>query len=176
MMSVNQKLAAAAATLATLALLAGGGTSDSQHQTFPRAESQLGALELAEWIRAQKEGLRIVDVRAAQEYEQFHIPRAQHVALDRIGELSLRVGETVVLYSEDDTQVMQAWSVLEAKGVGDLFVLRGGLHAWLDNVMSPPLTADARTRELSAYFGGRPAASGGATLEQKVQRIQRRGC
>jgi rhodanese-related sulfurtransferase len=169
-MTINQKLAAAAATLALLALVAGNGVST-------REAAYVGALELAEWIREQRAGLRIIDLRDAGAYEQFHLPRAEHVALERIAELTAAAGATVVLYAADDAHAVQARSALDTKSADAVLLLRGGVHAWLDSIMSPPASADARTRELSSYFGGRPyTGAAGATLDQKIQRAQRRGC
>jgi hypothetical protein len=53
----------------------------------------------------------------------------------------------------------------------------GGVGGWLDGVMNPPVTADARVRELSKYFGGQPGqAPAASTLDEKMQRARRRGC
>jgi rhodanese-related sulfurtransferase len=125
----------------------------------------VSAVELATWIRARRPGLRVIDVRTADEFRLFHIPGAEHVPLERLAQLQLRPDETVVLYSEVGVHGAQAWVFLRALGHHRVYFLRAGLHEWLDDVMSPTLAAGAspeaeaafaEVAALSRWFGGTP--------------------
>lgn len=184
-MTVNHKLAGAAGALAILALLAGSvePAPDLDLAALARdveaERDHVDALELAKWLRAQTNNLRVIDIRALEDYEAYHIPTARNVPLTRITELNVKPTDVVVLYSDGGTHSAQAWFFLKAMGAQQVYFLRGGLNEWLDEVMNPRLPVDARTRELTEYFGGRPTADGpdrGATLEERVRRIKGRTC
>jgi rhodanese-related sulfurtransferase len=125
----------------------------------------VSAIELARWIRARRSGLRVVDVRTASEFRIFHIPGAEHIALEALADTRFGPDETIVLYSEVGIHGAQAWVFLRALGHRRVFFLRGGLHEWLDDVMSPTIASDAppealaafaEIAELSRWFGGTP--------------------
>jgi rhodanese-related sulfurtransferase len=167
------------------AALAGEIERESDHVT---------ALELAQWIRDRKPGLRVLDVRSDSEYAAYHIPSAERVPLSALAALHPTEGQTLVLYSEGGAHAAQGWVLLRAAGVDSVYFLRGGLLDWMDDVMNPIVgtdSASARTASLSRYFGGTPRAGGdavnaGAKTTTTVQldrdatsavaRIRRRGC
>jgi rhodanese-related sulfurtransferase len=144
-------------------------------------EDHVSAIELARWIRARRCALRVIDVRTDSEFRIFHIPGAEHIALEALADTRFGPDETIVLYSEVGIHGAQAWVFLRALGHRRVFFLRGGLHEWLDDVMSPTIAADAppeaqaafvEIAELSRWFGGTPrwidraapANEGGARL------------
>src|SRR5262249_48562481 len=126
-------------------------------------EDHVSALELAAWIRARRPGLRVIDVRTADEFRAMHIPGAEQVDLERLAHRRFAPDDPIVLYSEFGVHGGQAWVFLRALGHRRVFFLRGGLHEWLDDVMSPTLPAGAspeaeaafaQVAELSRFFGG----------------------
>lgn len=140
--------------LALVALLGGllaaiGGT--------PYRAQPLGALELAQWIRDHKTGLRIVDVRGEAAYAEYHVPRSERATWP----VTPPEGETLVVIDDSD----RAQSLRGR----DVYYLRGGVSAWLAEVMSP-----VKGSELTSYFGGVPRAGGGAAPTPRI--IRRRGC
>lgn len=150
-------------------------------------EDHISAVELATWIRARRPGLRVVDLRSTAEYAAFHIPGAEHLAVEDLAGARFAPGETIVLYSELGVHGGQAWVLLRALGHRRVFFLQGGLHDWLDDVMSPTLPADAspEAREafasveaLSRWFGGMPRRLTVQMVEseQPVPPARRRGC
>lgn len=184
-MTLNQKLATAAGALALIALVLSARTPSSDvdlaalARAVEREEDHVDAIELAEWLRAQKPDLRVIDIRSAQEFQEYHIPTAQNVSLPRIMDVSVKPDETVVLYSEGGTHAAQAWFFLKAGGAKDVFFLRGGLNEWMDSVMNPALPVSDRTRQVMEYFGGIPSAGGsssGETIRERVGRIKGRTC
>jgi rhodanese-related sulfurtransferase len=165
-------LATAAFALAVLASLAGSpyrthhATIDVAllAQTVTREEDHVTALELAQWIKERRPGLRVLDVRSRQEYDAYHLPTAEHLSLDSLVMTPFQARETLVLYSEGGAHAAQAWVFLRALGYRHVFFLRGGLYEWLDQVMNPTLAdttpvgreAFAHASTLSRYFGGVP--------------------
>jgi rhodanese-related sulfurtransferase len=140
-----------------------------------READHVTALELAEWIRARRPGLRIVDVRPDSEYQAYHVPTAERMTLAQVVAAPFAAGETVVLYSEGGAHAAQAWVLLRQAGVRDAWFLRGGILEWLDDVMSPE-----RSTELTRYFGGtarQPSAVPmPAAAPEVVRRLRRRSC
>jgi len=128
-------------------------------------DDHVSAVELAGWLRADRPRLRVIDLRSAAEFAIYHIPGAEHVALDQLTAARFAPGETIALYSETGVHAGQAWVLLRALGHRRVVFLRGGLHEWLDDVMSPTLAADASPEAraafadvaaLSRWFGGTP--------------------
>ncbi len=197
---VPRALGGTAALLAAMAAIAG-----DPHPRRPRAqldvaalagvierqEDHVTALELAEWIRDHKRGLRVADVRSRDEFEEYHIPSAELLALSEIPELAPGDGETWVLYSEGGAHAAQAWMLMRAMGHERVYFLRGGILDWAEDVMNPvlvpPTTAETRRQnehvaEVSRYFGGVPRAGDPATRPDTsertttLDRTRRRGC
>ena len=165
----ERALAIAAIVAGGLAVIAGTpsrGTRgnvdvDRLARIVEQEEDHVTAVELARWIRDDKAGLRVLDVRSDSEYAELHIPGAVRVALGEIARMPLDSTATYVLYSEGGTHAAQAWFLLKARGVEHAFFLRGGLYEWLEQVMSPRVTANTpqvtrdSIRALTIWFGGK---------------------
>ena len=130
-----------------------------------READHVDALQLAAMIRAGEPGLRIIDVREHLDDDAYVIPGAERVDVESLTALPVRVGERLVLYSEGGAHAAQAWVLLRARGITRALVLKDGLAAWEDEVLSPvrPAVPDdtaqarfERARELSLWFGGMP--------------------
>ena len=191
-MTTARVLAGIAAVLGIGAALVGssqpaprGGALDvaALAREIDRESDHVTAIELARWIRERKPGLRVIDVRPDSEYQAYHVPGAERLALTEVPTLPPRAGETLVLYSEGGAHAAQAWVLLRAAGHRQVFFLRGGLLDWMEQVMNPVDVTDPRVAELSRYFGGVPRAGAvpepDATLAPAsgaVARLRRRGC
>jgi rhodanese-related sulfurtransferase len=133
-------------------------------RTVAREEDHVTALELAQWIKDRRPGLHVLDVRSREEFDRFHLPTAERLALDSLATLPFHADDTLVLYSEGGAHAAQAWVFLRALGYQNVYFLRGGLYEWLEQVMNPTLAdttaaaraAFARAAPLSRYFGGVP--------------------
>jgi rhodanese-related sulfurtransferase len=170
-------LAAVALVLGGLAVVAG----------TPQKEDHVTAVELARWIRDRRPNLRLVDVRDSAEFEEYHLPRAEWVPLDKLAAPRFKRHETIVIYSGGGAQTEQARELLSSLGFTNVYVLGGGVAGWLDEVMNPRLSAKASPAEriemdsvaaLSRYFGGVPREvdSSAAAGVSSVARVRRRGC
>jgi rhodanese-related sulfurtransferase len=131
-------------------------------------EDHVTALELAQWIRDRKPGLRILDLRTPAEFATLHLPRAERVSIEQVVTMRFGPDETLVLISDGGAHAAQAWVLLEALGHRNVYFLRGGLGEWIDEVLNP-----AKPSDLTRYFGGMPRGDGAAA---DAASIRRRGC
>jgi rhodanese-related sulfurtransferase len=148
-------------------------------------QDHVDAIELAGWIRQRKPGLRVIDLRSSEEFEEYHIPRAEPMTIQALAAMPLRSSETVVLYSGGGAHAAQGWVFLRSRGFENVYFLRGGLAEWIDQVMNPTLPKNAspqdvarfaRTAELSRYFGGLPRTGVDPAPSQSSAAVRRRGC
>lgn len=132
------------------------------------------ALELAEWIRERRPGLRVLDIRADSEYAAYHVPTAERFSLSQLPDARFDPRETLVLYSEGGAHAAQAWVLLRMKGARNVYFLRGGILEWMDDVMNPAVSS-----ELTRYFGGtvrQGAVPIPADAKASIARHRRRSC
>ncbi len=172
-MTATQVLGNAAFVLGIAAAFAGSPYSerhgridvDQLANIVRREDDHVTAIELAGWIKNRRPGLRVIDVRAADDYEAFHIPTAERVPIDSIASARLSPDETIVLYSEGGPHAAQAWVFLRALGFGKVYFLRGGAYEWIEQIVNPVLPNGASAKDsaafdstaaLSRYFGGTP--------------------
>lgn len=170
-------LAAVAALLGVLALFAG-----SPYRARP-VVVDVTAVELAEWLRDRKPGLRIIDLRTEEQFDEYHLPRAERIAIDSLPATPFTPEETIVLVSGDE-------QAARAFGSRKIYFLRGGLREWIDDVMNPTITENAspaaraafqRASVVSRYFGGVPRVVDKLPVPARdsvaaAAAIRRRGC
>ena len=160
-------------TAAWAGLAAAGTGSGPRAETSHLAEEitaerdHISAPQLADRIMAGDAGLRVFDLRSIGEFEQMHIPTAQHASIETLLREPLRRDTTVVVYSEGGAHAAQAWVLLRLRGYQQVFVLREGLFEWIARVAEPRLGVDASAAERAAFeeaakysrfFGGMPHA------------------
>jgi rhodanese-related sulfurtransferase len=105
-------------------------------------EDHVTALELAAWIRDRKPGLRVIDLRPAADFETYHVPGAQRVAIESPGPATFQPDEALGLISDGGAHAAQAWVYVRAMRHRNVYFLRGGINEWLEGVMP-----DARSQE-----------------------------
>jgi rhodanese-related sulfurtransferase len=192
MMNTRRVLGASAGVLGAIAAVAGAPAPNGKASVdvaaladeIGRETDHVTAVELAQWIRDRKPGLRVLDVRSDTEFAEYHIPSAEHVPLSALASMRPRAGQTLVLYSEGGAHAGQAWVLLRALGFRDVYFLRGGVLDWLEDVMNPVLGTDSSATHvaaLSRYFGGVPRAMAPngeqpRAAAQVIARTRRRGC
>lgn len=174
-LSLNGRLALTAFALGVVALFAGSpyrgadATVNTKELSLAMATDadQVGVTTLADWIIQGKSNFRVVDLRHAAAYAEYHIPPAENIPVAGLNQSSLQHNEKVILYAEDGARAAQAWMLLKARGYKGAYILRGGLDAWKDSVLFPRIPENptpaqavefARAREVSRYFGGTPQA------------------
>jgi rhodanese-related sulfurtransferase len=100
-------------------------------------EVQIHPGELLSIIHDNAIRVRMFDVRPEAEYNLFHILDAERVdptALDTlIAELHEAPANTVfVVMSNDEAAATEAWKILVAEAVPNVYILEGGINHWLD--------------------------------------------
>lgn len=172
---IRRLLACAAGLLGVAALFAG-----SPYRTR-HAVAEVSPVELAEWIRDRKPDLRVIDARPQAEFDEYHLPRAEHVDMESA---AFKPAETIVLVAGDGQGG-------DGQGIDHpVYVLRGGVRGWIDEVMNPTITENASAAERSAYqrasivsryFGGVPRVvdkprGKSSDTAAAVRAVRRRGC
>ncbi len=156
---------AAAFALADSRGLVTGTQADAIAQEIVAEADHVDALDLAQWIRDGTPGLRVLDLREHLDTSTYLIPGAQPIALEDLDSLRVAHGDRLVLYSDGGAHAAQAWVLLRVRGIRDALVLKDGMAAWEDEVLSPmhPAVPDdtararfAKARELALWFGGFP--------------------
>ena len=201
---VHRALAAMAGILALGAAAAGsphaGGEAGLIRLTraAERGEGSLDAVQLGEWIKDRKPGLRVIDLRDEALFTDFHLPGAERLDSGGLASLVPVPGETVVLYGDVDMSAAAAWAVLRSREAQGVRHLSGGVLAWLSEAMEPMLPVDPtageradfdRAAAISRYFGGMPRRgvpraewvvlserAFGDGLADVLKRMRRRGC
>ena len=174
-LTLNQKLALAAIALGAVAIFAApypGSkvTLDARELALlvGTEADHVEAPELAAWIIENRADYRLVDLRTESEFATYSIPTAVNIPMSVLPEAGLGRQEKIVLYSEGGIHSAQAWMLLKAQGHKSVYMLKGGLDEWKDQVVFPVVadnptpaerTRDERLKSISAYFGGQPRSA-----------------
>lgn len=178
----------ALALAATFAIADGRGALPLSRADAIAAEIETGAdhidaLELAALIKAGTPGLRILDLREKLDTSTYVIPGAMPVSMRDLDTVRVMPDERLVLYSDGGAHAAQAWVLLRVRGIQNARVLKDGMAAWEDEVLSPLLpsvpddSAKARfqqARALSLWFGGVPRLVPDASANSSAPRARRR--
>jgi rhodanese-related sulfurtransferase len=162
-------------------LCAGALAAIAGSPTPPLAADAVSAPQLAEWIRAGRAGLQVLDTRDGDAIAHDRLPGARRAADTEPD--AVRGIDTIVVYA--DSHVDEAVVEVLRRRWSPRRVLRlhGGIDAWNQEVLFPTLRADASARQqqefesraqLSRYFGGAPRVlEPGASSDRSRSR---RGC
>lgn len=79
----------------------------------------------------------LLDVRPEAEYNQFHITGARNVPLGEIPAIipdlhaQQALNTVFVLASNDEVAATEAWKILSAESVPNVYILEGGINEWI---------------------------------------------
>jgi rhodanese-related sulfurtransferase len=98
---------------------------------------QIHAAELLSYLNNRQVVPYVIDVRSEADYNAFHLPGARHVPLDAVlaqaQDLQLQPRNTLfIVMSNDEAAATQAWRILNAEGIPNVYILEGGINRWLD--------------------------------------------
>ena len=143
--------------------------------TIEEGHDHIDPEELADRIMAGAEGLVLVDIRPAAEYEAFHIRGAINVPLaDLATSLIAHQNQTIVLYSTGMTHPAQARDALTRLGFENVYMLTDGLQGFVEQCLKPvslrneplPAQAAAKVQAWRAYFTApQPTTASAATAQ-----------
>ena len=121
--------------------------------------------DVANWIIQGKVDFRIIDTRPAGEYAAYHIPMAQNIRLSGLLDQHFYPTDKLILYSDTGEEAAQGWFILKGKKYKAVYILKGGLDAWKNQILFPQLPANPtpeqltsfnKIKEVSKFFGGTP--------------------
>lgn len=100
-------------------------------------ELQISQDELLHLLHDHELNSILIDVRPEADYNLFHLADARHVPLseveDVIPSLHLEPPSTVfVMMSNDEAAATEAWKILVAESVPNVYILGGGINGWLE--------------------------------------------
>ena len=168
----NASLGLIALALGILTLVAGNSHGNHGNSIDPKRLAYLvqneldhvTAFELATWIMNGRADVSVIDLRDAKSFQTYHIPGALNLSLTTLVSTDFRKDRTIVLYSEGGVHSAQGMFLLWAEGYKNVFMLKGGLNEWSNEVLHPVIDSSARNqvardsvealRRLSSYFGG----------------------
>ena len=102
--------------------------------------------ELLDTIHDTQIKVRMIDVRNEADFNLFHILDAQHVPQRQIprliSDLRLEPANTVfVVMSNDEAAATEAWKIMVAESVPNVYILEGGINNWIALFGDDDLTA-----------------------------------
>jgi len=97
---------------------------------------QISAAELLNLMHDTKLKPILLDVRDESDYNQFHIHGSQLLPMEKLltesKAMQYELANTVfVLISNDEQRATQAWKILKAESIPNLYLLEGGINNWL---------------------------------------------
>jgi rhodanese-related sulfurtransferase len=101
--------------------------------------------ELLEKLHDTQLRVIMLDVRDEVDYNLFHILDSQHIPLeelpDHVEAMHLEPANTLfVTMSNDEAKATEAWKILEAESVPNVYILEGGVNNWLATFGEDDLT------------------------------------
>ncbi len=81
----------------------------------------------------------LIDVRSERDYNLFHLKGAWHVPVEEIPtvipkllDMTNAPNVVIIVMSNDEALATQAWKMLVASNVPNVYILEGGINHWLD--------------------------------------------
>jgi len=130
--------------------------------------------QIADMIINEDPAFLLIDVRAQDEYEKFHLPGAINIPLTDIlsEEWKPYLNQDVrqnIFYSNSSVNANEAWMITLQLGYKNNYVLQGGLNYWVETIMNPDPPANTNSNEEIAKYNFRKGAGmklgGGADVE-----------
>ena len=109
----------------------------SADEALTNREMQISPAELFTTLHDQKLKPVMLDVRPEVEYNLFHIRGANSIQISALPARATELiaeytpNRVIVVMSNDETTATQAWKVLVAESVSNVYILEGGLNNWI---------------------------------------------
>ncbi len=129
--------APAGATEEELAKLEPVSVQLSADKALEAREVHVSPAELFTTMHDQKLKPVMLDVRPEAEYNLFHVRGAQNVKLEDLSAFAKELiaeysaNRVIVVMGNDEALATQAWKVLKAESVANVYILEGGLNNWI---------------------------------------------
>lgn len=125
--------------------------------------------EVADLLINEDPSLALIDIRSVEEFNKFNLPGSVNIPIENLlseeYESYFKQNYTKnVLYGNGTVLSDQAWMLLRRIGYNNLFVMQGGLNAWVETILQPTLPELAKVdvvemdkylfrKAASQYFG-----------------------
>ena len=129
--------APAEATEEELAALEPVSVQMSADEALAAREMQISPAELFTTLHDQKLKPVMLDVRSEAEYNLFHIRDAQNIQVEKLSGFAKELiaeyspNRVIVVMGNDEMLATQAWKVLTAESVANVYILEGGVNNWI---------------------------------------------
>ena len=158
--------------------------ASAKEASLAAREVQIHPGELLASRADDKLNVVMLDVRAEADYNLFHLDGARHVPLDQlealVPELLQQPAENTVtvVMSNDEAAATDAWKLLQAESVSNVYILEGGINNWIgifgagDRELTPtstPVGSDRLAYLFPAALGSRYEAANPDANEWKVE-------
>lgn len=143
--------------LAAVVLVMGQPTTEDRWKWMEKEKGELLAQravqvhpgELLEKMYDKKLNLVLLDVRDERDYNLFHLLDARHVPFGEVKayaeELRAEPANTVtVVMSNDEEAATEAWKILVAESVSNVYILEGGINGWIDTFATDTFRSEIR--------------------------------
>lgn len=172
-LSTPKKLAIAAIILAVIALIIGDPTNSNKISVNAKAlalstikdQDKIDVMTLADWLIKGNADYTLVDLRNSKEFSEYNIPSSINIQMEDLLTSGLARNQKILFYGDDDIAATQAWFILRSSYYKGVYILKGGMKAWKDEILYPKLSANATTnqtaafekvKQISLFFGGSP--------------------
>ena len=120
--------------------------------------------EIADMLVQKDPSFRLIDVRAEDEFEKFHLPNAINIPLTDIlsEDWAYILDQDVkmnVFYSNGSLKSNEAWMITRQLGFANNYVMQGGLNYWAETIMDPKAPAATSPDDEIAKYDFRKGAS-----------------
>ena len=179
-LSTPMKLAILAGLLGFIALLIGNPSNrnvvDVNAKEIALAtvknQDRIDVITLADWLIKENADYTLVDLRSEKEFSEYNIPSSVNIPIESILNSDLMRNQKILLYGNDDVASAQAWFILKSSNYKAVYILKGGMNAWKNEILFPKLDASAtaeqtaafeKVKQVSLHFGGMPQIVSGGT-------------
>ncbi|MFO8029181.1 MAG: YeeE/YedE thiosulfate transporter family protein [Cyclonatronaceae bacterium] len=102
-------------------------------------QKDVDAIKVAHSLMRDVGDLHLVDVRSLQEFNRFHLPGAVSIPIENLLDEPFKPylhqrGKKTVFYSNGGVKAAEAWFIAERAGLGDFYMLKGGLNHFFDTL------------------------------------------
>ena len=115
---------------------------DELHQKIIQKTRYFMPEEIAHMIISEDPSIQLIDVRDEKHFSKFTLKGAFNIPLkellkeDNLAYLDQDVYKTI-LFSNGSTDADVAWLLATRQGYENIYVMKGGLNAWIEQILQP---------------------------------------
>ncbi|MBS0011668.1 MAG: rhodanese-like domain-containing protein [Bacteroidales bacterium] len=157
-------------------------SADEILQEFQGRAQFVSPDEIAAMIISEDPALQLIDLRTAEEYQEFHLPGAFNIPFSDLlnDEYRYIIDQDLkinVFYSNGSVKANEAWMISRQLAYRNNYVMEGGLNYWAETIMNPERPdASSPNEEIARYnfrMGAGAALGGGLSeTDSKVPDIE----